>query len=566
MGATENMINELDGAKPVSLRSLAMQAHSLGDLLQREFNIPFLVHDAETGSLLAGLRGTPQDQPPTKAPWEGDIKGETRVSYVAKSGFQLSLRYQLGGKAVLLAEGLMPFIAESPQSDAALRQQQRILERWLSAVSDRLRLECQLRKERRSERSREAHSSTTWNALLSLNSLARQLRTQKDAVSNQEQILKAAFRFAGSAALYWMPARTETGILVEGEHLLSESEARQLTHALGRCPELKAPAPLFFNRVAMTKWGWRFPQMETLLAFLVTDHGPVGWFVAVNKSGRKLFRRSDAALLLPFVALLELHLRWWQRNKDLKHLLVGLTQSLANALDAKDAYTYGHSERVARVAVELGKELGLRGEELGQVYLAGLLHDVGKIGIKDTLLQKRGALTDAEQEQVRQHVMIGYWILAELRPIRHLLPGVLHHHERYDGTGYPSGLARDTIPLLARILAVADAYDAMSHQRPYRESLPYHRVEETLVEGAGKQWDSEVVDAFLRCKQRIRAISQRPISNALRQAIETTLTTNNNTPLNGPHRNKSKNDSSMKSSSSLLRPGFEMSEDSADPE
>jgi HD-GYP domain-containing protein (c-di-GMP phosphodiesterase class II) len=287
------------------------------------------------------------------------------------------------------------------------------------------------------------------------------------------------------------------------------------------------------------------------LAFLVTDQGPVGWFIALNKGGRKLFRRSDAALLLPFVALLELHLRWWQRNKDLKHLLVGLTQSLANALDAKDAYTYGHSERVARIAVELGKEMGLRGEELGQIYLAGLLHDVGKIGVKDTILQKRGALTAEEQEHVRQHVMIGYWILAELRPIRHLLPGVLHHHERFDGTGYPAGLSSDSIPLLARILAVADAYDAMSHQRPYRESLPYHRVEETLMDGAGKQWDGDVVDAFLRCKQRIRDISQRPISSALRHAIETTLTTYNNAPLNGPHRKKSRIAASGKTSQSM---------------
>jgi HD-GYP domain-containing protein (c-di-GMP phosphodiesterase class II) len=171
-------------------------------------------------------------------------------------------------------------------------------------------------------------------------------------------------------------------------------------------------------------------------------------------------------------------------------------------------------------------------------------------------------LTEAEQEQVRQHVMIGYWILAELRPIRHLLPGVLHHHERYDGSGYPSGLARDTIPLLARILAVADAYDAMSHQRPYRESLPYHRVEATLIDGAGKQWDGEVVDAFLRCKQRIRAISQRPISNALRQAIETTLTANSSTPLHGPHRKKAHGAVLTGADKSLSTPSLASDEDS----
>ncbi len=518
-----------------------MQAHSLGSLLQREFGISFHIFDRESGDCLTGEPGTivpGQSQEPTPA---DGAEGDVRVRFSSEGYFRLSLRIFVNQGAALLAEGQMTFSpAEPPFRETTIHQQQRILHRWLAAVRDRLLLEGQLRHERRSERAKAVQDSTTWDALMTLNSLARRLRAPKGQSSNQEQILKAAFAFANAHALYWIPERLDTPILIEGENPISDGEARQLAHALGQCRELKAPAPLFFNRVAMTSWGWRFPQVQTLIAFLVTDQGPLGWFVALNKRNRALFRRNDAALLLPFVALLELHLRWSQRNKDLKALLVGLTQTLANALDAKDAYTFGHSERVARVALELGKEMGLEGEELGQVYLAGLLHDVGKIGVKDNILQKRGSLTPEEQDQVRQHVMIGYWILAELKPIRHLLPGVLHHHERYDGTGYPAGLARDKIPLLARILAVADSYDAMSHQRPYRESLPYHRVEETLIAGAGTQWDEDIIDAFLRCKQRIQAISLRPISSALRQAIETTLAINNSTPFPGPHRKKNR--------------------------
>src|SRR5262249_18047695 len=148
-------------------------------------------------------------------------------------------------------------------------------------------------------------------------------------------------------------------------------------------------------------------------------------------------------------------------------LLVGLARSLTTAIDAKDNYTYGHSERVARTAVELGRELGLGRDDLGDIYLAGLLHDVGKIGIRDTVLHKPGPLTPEEREHIQQHVTIGYSILADLRQIHNILPGVLYHHERYDGTGYPDGLAGENIPLLARILAVADGYDAMSHPRPY---------------------------------------------------------------------------------------------------
>jgi HD-GYP domain-containing protein (c-di-GMP phosphodiesterase class II) len=235
------------------------------------------------------------------------------------------------------------------------------------------------------------------------------------------------------------------------------------------------------------------------------------------------FRKSDAALLTPFVALLGLHVRASERHQELKDLLVGLTRSLTAALDAKDSYTYGHSERVARIAVELGRELGLQEDELGDIYLTGLLHDVGKIGVRDAVLTKRGPLTPEEFEHVKQHVTIGYAILSDLRPIRNLLPGVLYHHERVDGSGYPDGLAGDAIPLLARILAVADAYDAMSTTRPYREAIPCRKVEEILVQGAGTQWDKQVVDAFLRCRLRIHAIRQRGVGDSLREAIDGAL-------------------------------------------
>jgi HD-GYP domain-containing protein (c-di-GMP phosphodiesterase class II) len=155
--------------------------------------------------------------------------------------------------------------------------------------------------------------------------------------------------------------------------------------------------------------------------------------------------------------------------------------------------------------------------------LAGLLHDVGKIGIRDTVLHKAETLSAEEREHIQEHVTIGYSILADLHPIRNLLPGVLYHHERYDGKGYPDGLAGEDIPLLARILAVADAYDAMSQSRPYRDPLPNRQVEERLVAGAGSQWDKEIVDAFCRCRQQIYAIRQRGVGDSLRLAIDRAL-------------------------------------------
>jgi HD-GYP domain-containing protein (c-di-GMP phosphodiesterase class II) len=536
-GQRKHMTKDLGDGKPASARSLIMQAQSLGDLLRREFGVPFLIFNRDTGDCLVGepaLTALTHIRDRTLTTGGG---GDVDVRLASDGRFHLFLRVLVDRESALIAEGQIAFQSREGQLDEpTIRLQQRMFYRWLSAVRDRLLLEGQLRRARRSERDRVLQNSTTWEALRTLNSVAGRLRARTGHSNNHEQILQSAFGFSNAQSLYWIPSRSDSPVLAEGTSLIKDGEARQLAHALGKCPELRAPAPLFFNRVQLTSWGWRFPQVRNLIAFMVTDHGPLGWLVAMNKHSHILFRRSDAALLLPFVALLELHLRWSQRNKDLKALLVGLTQSLANALDAKDAYTFGHSERVARIAVELGKEMGLQGEELGQIYLAGLLHDVGKIGVKDTILQKRGSLTLEEQEQVREHVMIGYWILAELRPIRNLLPGVLHHHERVDGTGYPAGLAHDQIPLLARILAVADAYDAMSHQRPYRESLPYHRVEETLIAGAGSQWDKAIVDAFLRCRQRIEAVSQRPIKSAVRRAVESSLTDSKNSPFTGPHR------------------------------
>jgi len=151
------------------------------------------------------------------------------------------------------------------------------------------------------------------------------------------------------------------------------------------------------------------------------------------------------------------------------------------------------------------------------------LHDVGKIGIRDTVLLKPDVLTPEEREHIKQHVTIGYSILADLRQIRNLLPGVLYHHERWDGTGYPDGLAGENIPLLARILAVADAYDAMSNARPYRDAIPCRKVEEILVKGMSTQWDKQVVQAFMRCRQTVHTIRQRGVGDSLRLAIEGTL-------------------------------------------
>jgi len=170
--------------------------------------------------------------------------------------------------------------------------------------------------------------------------------------------------------------------------------------------------------------------------------------------------------------------------------------SLAEALDLRDAGTADHSQTVGRYSALTARELGLDPRRAGRVRLAGVLHDVGKVGLPDSVLRKPGPLTDEEWAEMRRHPEIGARILSsgEFDDIR---PWVLAHHERPDGEGYPVGLAGDEIPLEARIVAVADAYEAMTADRVYRPALGAEEAREELLRDAGTQFDERVVDAFL---------------------------------------------------------------------
>ncbi len=179
--------------------------------------------------------------------------------------------------------------------------------------------------------------------------------------------------------------------------------------------------------------------------------------------------------------------------------------SLSRAVEARegDAEQEGSTQRVTAYAQALGRELGLSDEALRLLGQAAMLRDVGKIGLPDTLLQKCGALDDHEQKRMQRHTVVGEQIMASLRSTAALLPIIRHHHERVDGRGYPDGLAGDQIPLGARIVAIADAYNAMLSPRPYRPALTPAQALQTLKSGAGKQWDAALVALFVAwaCRQ-----------------------------------------------------------------
>ncbi len=182
---------------------------------------------------------------------------------------------------------------------------------------------------------------------------------------------------------------------------------------------------------------------------------------------------------------------------DLSTMFLGTLEALTASIDAKDTYTSGHSLRVAHLTRLLAKEVGLDEHTLGRVHIAGLVHDIGKIGVPEAVLTKPGKLTEEEYAWIRRHPEIGHRILKDIPQLHDILPGVLYHHERFDGCGYPEGIAGDDIPLVARLISLADAFDAMSSMRTYRATLSRPEVLKEIVDCAGTQFDPELAPIFV---------------------------------------------------------------------
>ena len=172
-------------------------------------------------------------------------------------------------------------------------------------------------------------------------------------------------------------------------------------------------------------------------------------------------------------------------------------EALASAIDAKDAYTHGHSTRVAEYSRAIARRLGKSEAECRNIYLSALLHDVGKIGISNNIINKEGRLTKEEYETIKQHPVIGAQILSNITQIPHIANGAYYHHERYDGKGYPSGLSGKKIPEIGRIIAVADAYDAMTSNRSYRKQLPQDIARKEIGTGIGSQFDPDIAKIMI---------------------------------------------------------------------
>jgi len=188
----------------------------------------------------------------------------------------------------------------------------------------------------------------------------------------------------------------------------------------------------------------------------------------------------------------------WEVAEHLEAASLNTVYALAAAVDARDHYTYGHSRQVAKYAVAIGKALGLSRRKLERLRIAALLHDIGKIGLSDSIIKKPGPMDEKEWEMMRKHPRLGATIISHTPELADCAPSIWHHHEWQDGSGYPDGLKGEDIPLEARIIAIADAYDTMTTPRAYRETLSLKEALEELRRCANTQFDPQLVETFAR--------------------------------------------------------------------
>ena len=253
---------------------------------------------------------------------------------------------------------------------------------------------------------------------------------------------------------------------------------------------------IFLDRGGRIATIWRINFKDILSSYLA--EAPIGFLMAIVYVEVGIF-----GILLFFLPLL-LARRSFELYTKMRKVYLDTIRALAAAIDAKDPYTKGHSERVAETSIALAQVLNLPGREIENIEYTALLHDIGKIGIADNILGKNSSLTDEEFDKIKEHTVMGAKIIEPIDSLKNSYEAIYHHHERYDGKGYPDGIKEKDIPLSARIIAVADAYDAMGSDRPYRKKLSQDKIMKELTEQSGKQFDPEVVKALISVLDRER--------------------------------------------------------------
>lgn len=224
----------------------------------------------------------------------------------------------------------------------------------------------------------------------------------------------------------------------------------------------------------------------------------IGVLQAINKKNEGIFTKWDLEEFNTLSNQVAIAIDNANLYRELKDTFISTAMALSDTIEARDAYTGGHTKRVLEYSAIIGEELSLEEGEMENLKLAAILHDIGKIGVEDRILRKEGKLTEEENAAMKMHTTIGPKIVENIKQLRSITPGIRHHHETYDGRGYPDLLKGKDIPVVSRVISVADTFDAMTTDRPYRKGLPLEIALRELKDHAGTQFDAKVVDAFIR--------------------------------------------------------------------
>ncbi len=289
-------------------------------------------------------------------------------------------------------------------------------------------------------------------------------------------------------------AKSDHNVVLAGDLDISPQQIRMLASA-HIASEFKDHRPVLNNAFRPEPPS----QLESIRNFvaapLIRDQSLMGMIIALNRSTD--FDSVDLKLLNSLASQGSVFLSNSRLYAELQDLLMGMLHALTSSIDAKDPYTCGHSQRVALLSRMIAQALGMSPQKVHEIYLAGLLHDIGKIGVPESVLCKPGRLTDEEYDKIKLHPSIGARILGGIRQLDDIIQAILTHHERPDGKGYPQGLVGDQVPIEGRIICLADVVDAMTSDRTYRDALPLDVVVEELNKHKGTQFDPQLVDLFM---------------------------------------------------------------------
>ncbi|WP_456395549.1 HD domain-containing phosphohydrolase [Desulfurobacterium sp.] len=296
----------------------------------------------------------------------------------------------------------------------------------------------------------------------------------------------------------------ETRIITENNKITKEIPPDNLEGIESYMNTIKKEIELTENKLGYLSDSEKKLRIKYLVGFPLStfskNNGYVIFFRKTNTpltDDEKTYLKNIAKSIAVAAELKELIESLEQKIKEEKELLESTIKSMIRGIEIRDSYTRGHSERVASYSREIAKNMGLNKQQIEKIYMAALLHDIGKIGIPDSILLKPGKLTEKEFEIIKLHPVLSYELLKDIKPLKPIVDSIKYHHERIDGSGYPDGLKGKEIPLPARIIAVADSFDAMTSDRIYRKGMPKEKALKELISLAGKKYDSDVVHAAI---------------------------------------------------------------------